>query len=539
MRIVFAGIALVFAALAAYVYDCNGPRSFRFTDPLDYRDVSAHNARYNASKQHRWPLRYDAVIIAVLDGVRRDYLYNAEIAPNITARWRAGGMRFENAQCMLPSVSAPNYYAIMTGAPPFLNGITNNARRFQRHARIPTVFHRLKQHGRAGEVIGFVWYGDLAAGQAQYIQVERGREDTPGVTAALLSAVQSNSLSPLTLVHYTAPDTRAHQTRSNASPEYLHAVTSIDSDLGRVFRELDARARNACVIVMADHGMDSDGHHGGSDALSLDIPLYILARDIPHGVVRRQVHNISIAPTVAAMLGAPLPDCAAGTIIHEVVGADRRVSYLTESIEKKGHLIGMLRGSAATAGFAVGGDIVTSLESRDLDQTKDILGFVEERNAESLFYQRVGAIACAIALIAWVVFKSGHGVPTLVALNALYCAGIAVGKYMVTSNARFTEAIAAYLVALVLGALLFRAIFMDRALADQLALRALGAHIVALLLCSSIVAAIAVIPLHPLVPDQHLYAFRFSMALFAHPVLFAGLMFLLAAQRRREAPDAG
>ena len=91
---------------------------------------------------------------------------------------------------------------------------------------------------------------------------------------------------------------------------YEASITSIDAELGRLFRELEARAllEGTLVIVTADHG-EQQGEHGLYGHLNslyeplLRVPLVIVGPGVPRGRTDRVTSLTDIAATVLDLTG--------------------------------------------------------------------------------------------------------------------------------------------------------------------------------------------------------------------------------------------
>jgi phosphoglycerol transferase MdoB-like AlkP superfamily enzyme len=60
------------------------------------------------------------------------------------------------------------------------------------------------------------------------------------------------------------------------------------------------------IVVTADHGMNGDGHHGGTADIERDVPFYYLgAGDGPNG--REVLDQLAVAPTILSRIGVDPP----------------------------------------------------------------------------------------------------------------------------------------------------------------------------------------------------------------------------------------
>jgi bisphosphoglycerate-independent phosphoglycerate mutase (AlkP superfamily) len=65
------------------------------------------------------------------------------------------------------------------------------------------------------------------------------------------------------------------------------------------------------VIVTADHGQSARGHHGGTEAIMRDIPIYYFAN--PHNPIQGPSTNhviaqTALAPSILQRMGIPIPE---------------------------------------------------------------------------------------------------------------------------------------------------------------------------------------------------------------------------------------
>ena len=74
-------------------------------------------------------------------------------------------------------------------------------------------------------------------------------------------------------------------------------------------------------MIVADHGHRDVGGHGGDEAEVLAIPAVMAGAGVKPGVTVRG-QQADIAPTIAALLGLPLPTSSSGHALEKVIQAD-------------------------------------------------------------------------------------------------------------------------------------------------------------------------------------------------------------------------
>jgi len=160
----------------------------------------------------------------------------------------------------------------------------------------------------------------------------------------------------LMLVHFCETDEAGHE-NGTASESYVNALKNEDSYIGDV---LDAYAdagllNSTLVVVCADHGQvdvrPGKGEHGGTEEEVLHIPLLIRGPGVNPGVYEVSVHQNSIAPTIAAVMGWAVPSDCSGTVlfncltlspkqeaIHRINLSEIRAAQAKRTATKMGYL---------------------------------------------------------------------------------------------------------------------------------------------------------------------------------------------------------
>jgi arylsulfatase A-like enzyme len=71
---------------------------------------------------------------------------------------------------------------------------------------------------------------------------------------------------------------------------------------------MEWKERGYTVLITGDHGINSDGHHGGTTSEQREVPLFIIPPDHRgRGNTNEIVSHLQIAPTVLKLLELPIP----------------------------------------------------------------------------------------------------------------------------------------------------------------------------------------------------------------------------------------
>ncbi len=224
----------------------------------------------------------------------------------------------------LPSYSRPGRASLVTGAPPEIHGATTN--RHRQTVALDNLFRGVaRTQGEAAIVGSELWNSMFGPDLERALVQDAGPKDTPGAFDSVLPAIyrfewdglrtllaRKPRLGVLDLV---APDFAAHEFGTD-SPRYPQACGLADRVLQQLLDEVDLW--RTLVVVTADHGQLAGGGHGGDEAEALHVPLVLAGRGIRAGA-RGSARQIDVAPTVAALLGLPIPAGSEGRVLMEVL----------------------------------------------------------------------------------------------------------------------------------------------------------------------------------------------------------------------------
>jgi predicted AlkP superfamily pyrophosphatase or phosphodiesterase len=98
------------------------------------------------------------------------------------------------------------------------------------------------------------------------------------------------------------------------SDGYLAQVAQVDGYVGQLY---DALPADSVMLVQADHG-GHDRSHGTDMPEDMQIPWILAGQGVRQGyTIQREVSLLDSAPTIARVLGVPLPREWEGTPIEE------------------------------------------------------------------------------------------------------------------------------------------------------------------------------------------------------------------------------
>lgn len=245
----------------------------------------------------------------------------------------ASGAKSFTARGVMPTVSAPNWMSMITGAGPEQHGVINNPPwkpnedRFDsvldRGTRgikmFPTIFGLIRdQRPTLTSALVHDWDGfGILIERAKVNTIVNGNDEDHTTAEAIRLLHESKP--EFLFVHLDHVDHALHDI-GFLSPEYLAAVEKTDRLIGEILAALETAGlrKETVVIITADHGGKNKGH-GGNTLAEITIPWIIQGPGVRTGKNLDQVpiNTYDTAATIAHLLGIALPRAAVGRPVLE------------------------------------------------------------------------------------------------------------------------------------------------------------------------------------------------------------------------------
>ncbi len=349
-----------------------------------YRPPYAFHHEARAGPERDW-----RVLLVLVDGLRLD----ASRSMRSLERIRPLGADL-SARVGTPSYSRPGRATLGTGSSPELHGATTN-----RHAGAVSLDNLFRGVARTeGEVAvagSKLWpslfgpdmprasfrksAGKQLRGEFAKVLPEMARLEWEAAAWLLEKKPRIGVLDLL------APDYAAHE-HGSRSPEYGRACGFSDRTIQRLMD--DVVLWRTLVVITADHGHIDEGGHGGDEAEVLAVPLVMVGRGIRAGA-RGDARQLDIAPTIAALLGLPIPAGSEGRVLTEILENDGDAEFERSLLQ-----------SSAAQHAAFRKDLAASLGVPEADPDD---ARAERRRRDRLRRLPIafGTFAAAIAFVAW------------------------------------------------------------------------------------------------------------------------------------------
>jgi len=233
------------------------------------------------------------VVLVIVDGLRYDYLWkNPKLRALVTRPDIANDVRVWQLHSLVPTISVPNWAALVTGVPPEINGfLANDARQ---ETDFDSILRSARRFGLGRAMAGVSWLSDMyrsdlelmrgngAVTQAA-LREHRLVSPDPIVGEILLDSLdpQSPDYTPYRffLAHFMSVDDMGHlhgvTLDYNPYNTYQKAITNVTKVLSRLVDLLD---NETTLIISSDHGHIDRGGHGGTHPLLKAVPLIVYRR---------------------------------------------------------------------------------------------------------------------------------------------------------------------------------------------------------------------------------------------------------------------
>jgi predicted AlkP superfamily pyrophosphatase or phosphodiesterase len=255
-------------------------------------------------------------------------------APNMWKLMERGSWTLR-ARSVLPTVSSPNWSALIMGAGPDFTGVTSNDWQPDKFEiapfchdganHPPTIFGLIRKAQPAAKTALFTDWADfvrLVEPLAASKVFSRSADAGEVVRQAMQYLIGDRPT--LLFIHVDNVDHAGHQAGWYSS-SYFQAVHAADNALGLVLAGIEKAGLRAdtAVLVVADHG-GHDTKHGAMQQSDIQIPWIAAGPGIPaNREIMPPVSVIQTAPTIAAWLGIQPAECWVGRPVTEVSGGLR------------------------------------------------------------------------------------------------------------------------------------------------------------------------------------------------------------------------
>ncbi len=343
-RVRRAAILLVPAALVGLGLLARAAAAASFAAFTGYRSPFA----FAGAVQHPPPALTGRVVLVLMDGLGMPASRGMPFLNELRAR----GASME-CRVGLPSLSMPARAVLMTGAWQEIHGQTTNYD--PRPLTVEHIFQLARAGGRTTALAAgaktqtlfspFVARGAVYGDEPETAPFEQ-YESALARELAAAKALLQQAHPDFAQLELNLADDAGHGWGS-ASPQYARAASAVDGALRELAALLDLERDT--LVVTADHGHVAAGGHGGPEPEVMQVPLVLAGGGVRRGATGTCA-QVDVAPTLAVLMGLPLPAANQGTPLLDVLELtpDARRQVLRNAVAQREAFVHAYAGRLAT-----------------------------------------------------------------------------------------------------------------------------------------------------------------------------------------------
>ncbi|XP_076823896.1 GPI ethanolamine phosphate transferase 2, catalytic subunit-like isoform X1 [Clavelina lepadiformis] len=273
---------------------------------------------------------YNKLVLVVIDAMRSDFISDAPYKKNMPFLQKTlsnGNAMVFTANAKAPTVTMPRLKALTTGSiPGYIDVIFNMDQSVE--LKSDNLISGLK---RAGKTI--VFYGDDTwirlfpnsfaryDGTTSFFVTDYTEVDN-NVTRHIDDELNKNKDWDVMILHYLGLDHIGHLA-GPTSPLMPSKLKEMDLVVEKVYSALEKEDKPLLVIT-SDHGMSSQGSHGGTTHPETATPLVFLSpkineMGIHNNTKTNDVEQVDFVSTISLSMGLPIPRDSMGKLIPDVL----------------------------------------------------------------------------------------------------------------------------------------------------------------------------------------------------------------------------
>lgn len=260
----------------------------------------------------------DRVIMIVIDGMRKERFQEAN-TPFLDSL-KKNGTEYSQMETVYPARTVVCFSSMMTGTYPFEHGIKSNMVWNNTGVKVETIFDSLRKVDKTGRLLGIAHLVDAMGDDVDTVTAVMNNDVADTNIMGRARQVMTEKDPTFFALQLIGTDQTGHA-RGVLYDEYIQKIEEADRLIEEYVDWLREKGymENTTLIVCADHGQaDGIGGHGHLDEGERYVPFFMNGPSIAAGKVIEDKHSLtSVAPTVAHLLGAPVPSHSRGPILTD------------------------------------------------------------------------------------------------------------------------------------------------------------------------------------------------------------------------------
>lgn len=261
----------------------------------------------------------EKVVVIVVDGMRKERFSEA-VTPFMDSL-KQNGTEYTNMETVYPARTVVCFTSMFTGTYPFEHGMTSNMV-WKLGIKVESIFDSLRKIGKKGRLLGIAHLVDSMGSDVETVTAVMHNDKADPNIMQRAKKIMKEQDPDLFIVQMIATDQTGHS-RGVLYDEYLQKIHEADLLIEDFVKwlEVEGKMKNTTLFICADHGQaDGIGGHGHLDEGERFVPFIVHGPNIEKGKKVEEKHSlVSLAPTLAYLLGAPFPSHSRGKILLDAI----------------------------------------------------------------------------------------------------------------------------------------------------------------------------------------------------------------------------
>ncbi|MGM0876844.1 MAG: alkaline phosphatase family protein [Bacillota bacterium] len=261
----------------------------------------------------------EKVVVIVIDGMRKERFEEANTP--FLKNLRKNGTEYSQMETVYPARTVVCFTSMFTGTYPFEHGITSNMV-WKLGIKVESIFDSLRKIGKKGRLLGIAHLVDSMGDDVETVTAVMHNDVADHNIMQRARLIMKEQDPDLLIVQLISTDQTGHS-RGVLYDEYIQKIEEADQHVKEFVEWLEEHGKmnNTTLIVCADHGQaDGIGGHGHLDEGERFVPFFMHGPNIENEKRIDQKHSlVSLASTIAYLLGAPFPSHSRGPVLLEAI----------------------------------------------------------------------------------------------------------------------------------------------------------------------------------------------------------------------------
>lgn len=254
------------------------------------------------------------IVLVVIDGLRYDMSFQMPYLNSL--RLQGGHARLVATP---PTNLQTAWTTLLSGASPEINDASFFDRDYELITAVAmdNIFAALRRAGLTAGIVGFHWWEKLVPQDLLYVKYYVDTEDDAADREVVECALTFlREFRPhFLLVNLRQADVAGQQYGAH-SDQYRDALMRCDEYVHMLATSMDLQ--QSVLIIVSSHGLLDSGGYGGDEPVVLNTPFVMVGQSVATGD-HDTIAQIDLAPTLAALLGTPIPSMAQGILRAEML----------------------------------------------------------------------------------------------------------------------------------------------------------------------------------------------------------------------------